>query len=148
MPNENNVQDRLDQAINGGTPQINPDEQRRYLGTFRERVALVIPVAAVTNPDAPTQVEALLKDHSDYGLLINGNLPQADQSPYLKIAASLHAKYTLKNSAEYGTEPEQAGIVVAAATAINVADVQFKATTETTAKSDKAPSFWHRLFHH
>ena len=33
------VDQRLQNAVYG-TPKINPDEQRRYLGTFRERVCL------------------------------------------------------------------------------------------------------------
>ena len=38
------LEQRLDNGIYG-TPQLKPDEQRRYLGTFRERVCLTISVA-------------------------------------------------------------------------------------------------------
>ncbi|USS87695.1 YueI family protein [Fructilactobacillus hinvesii] len=150
MPNENNVQDRLDQAMNGGTPKINPDEQRRYLGTFRERVALMIPVSAVSDDAALNQVRQILTAHSDYNLLINGNLDNALQSPYLKLAGELHAKFTLKNSDDYGTAPDQAAVVVAAANAINVENIDFQAPQQQTPKeqSNSRQSFWQRLFHH
>ncbi|USS86829.1 YueI family protein [Fructilactobacillus cliffordii] len=150
MPNENNVQDRLDQAMSGGTPQINPDEQRRYLGTFRERVALVIPVGEVSNDAAIKQAQQLLEQHSNYSVLINGNLDSAFQSPYLKLASELHTKFTLKNNTDYGTAADQAGIVIAASNAINVESIEFQAPAPKPEESPKSAhqSFWQRLFHH
>ena len=38
------MEQRIDNAIYG-PPKIKPDEQRKYLGTFRERVCLTISVA-------------------------------------------------------------------------------------------------------
>ena len=35
------LNDRLTESLYG-TPQVKPDEQRKYLGTFRERVALTL----------------------------------------------------------------------------------------------------------
>ena len=32
-----------------GVPKVNPDEQRRYLGTFRERVSLAMTIAEVND---------------------------------------------------------------------------------------------------
>ncbi|USS91268.1 YueI family protein [Fructilactobacillus carniphilus] len=150
MPNENNVQDRLDQAMNGGTPQINPDEQRQYLGTFRERVALVVSVREVGNDAAIKQVRQLLEQHSNYSVLINGNLDSALQSPYLKLAGELHAKFTLKNNADYGTAADQAAVVIAAPNAINVESIAFHAPAPQPEEPQKSghQSFWQRLFHH
>lgn len=52
MPDKNSVptDQHLQNAIYG-TPKINPDEQRKYLGTFRERVGLTINVDQLQQAD-------------------------------------------------------------------------------------------------
>ena len=44
------AQQRIDNAVYG-TPKIKPDEQRKYLGTFRERVCLTISVQELQEQD-------------------------------------------------------------------------------------------------
>lgn len=43
-----------------GTPQINPDERRKYLGTFRERVDVVITFEELNNPESLQMITALI----------------------------------------------------------------------------------------
>lgn len=148
MPIENeNVQNRLDQAMNGGTPKINPDEQRRYLGTFRERVVLAIPTSEVLNPDAIDAVKKLVEKNPDLTIIINGNISSNKQSPYIRIATQNNAKFTLNTDQIYGTNPNDYAIVVAAKAAVNQTDIEFKhleptPSTSTTPKK----SFWQKLF--
>ncbi|ANZ58356.1 hypothetical protein BGL34_00350 [Fructilactobacillus lindneri] len=147
-----NVQNRLDQAINGGTPKINPDEQRKYLGTFRERVAFAITVSQVSNKEALTQVEKIIQEHPNYTIIINGNLPTEKQSPYLKAATANNVKFTLKTDKIYETKPEDYGIIIAAPEAIHVDNIDYHPTENQQSSSDKSTSnkkesFWKRLFH-
>ena len=44
----NNLQEHLNNGLYG-TPQLHPDEQRKYLGTFRERVSLTITFKEFSN---------------------------------------------------------------------------------------------------
>lgn len=148
MPIENeNVQNRLDQSMNGGTPKINPDEQRRYLGTFKERVILAIPIAEVMNPAAMTAVEKTVKNHPDLTIIINGNISASKQSPYIKIAAKNNAKFTLNTDQIYGTKPADYAVVVADKDAVNQADIEFHQPAPTS-QPQTAPkkSFWKKLF--
>ncbi|WP_429970684.1 YueI family protein [Fructilactobacillus sp. Tb1] len=142
-----NVQNRLDQAMNGGTPKINPDEQRRYLGTFRERVALAIKNSEVYQPAAIAAVEKLIQSDNSLTIIINGNIPSSQQSPYIKIATKNNAKFTLTTDKIYGTNPNDYAVVVAAKTAINEPDVAFhEPVTETNAPDEPKKSFWQKLF--
>src|SRR5699024_12498751 len=47
MTNDN-LQEHLNNGL-FGTPQLHPDEQRKYLGTFRERVSLTITFKEFSN---------------------------------------------------------------------------------------------------
>ena len=47
MTNDN-LQEHLNNGLYG-TPQLHPDEQRKYLGTFRERVSLTITFKEFSN---------------------------------------------------------------------------------------------------
>ncbi|EKK20888.1 hypothetical protein B808_1202 [Fructilactobacillus florum 8D] len=149
MADADEVQNRLEQSMNGTTPKINPDEQRTYLGTFRERVALTITVSQITNPQALAAAEQVINDHPDYVMLINGNLSPEQQSPYLKLATTHNVKFTLKTDQIYAIAPDKNAIVIAADHAINLAEVAFKASATTTASAQPAThkSIWQRLFH-
>lgn len=148
MPTENeNVQNRLDQAMNGGTPKINPDEQRRYLGTFKERVLLAIPNSSVLNPEAIANVEKLILNNPDLIIIINGNLSPTKQSPYIKIATKNNTKFTLKTDKIYGTKADDYGIVVASQNAVNQNEIEFHPqSTKSEPKIATKKTFWQKLF--
>ena len=70
------------------TPQTNPDERRHYLGSLRERCALVLTNADLK--DAAT-LAAFTKalpqyQHRDLKLLLNGKLPSDVTTPSLTLA--------------------------------------------------------------
>ena len=72
-----------------GTPKINPDEQRKYLGTFRERVSLAMTIAEVTNRDNISDFVTEITDHPNYQVIFNGHIDQADLAPYLKLVNTI-----------------------------------------------------------
>lgn len=60
-----------------GTPQINPDERRKYLGTFRERVDVVITFEELNNPESLLDLSQEMSIHPDFRLIINGQVDAA-----------------------------------------------------------------------
>lgn len=156
MPNteKSGAQQRLDNAIYG-TPKIKPDEQRRYLGTFRERVCLTISVAEIHEQDWTAALSAELHRGIGNLVFINGNLPDQEIHPYIQAAAKANAHFTLKTNPEYKTTPTSLAVVVAAKDAVYQSPVDVKKRYPQLVNPSKvvekaAPqheSFFHRLFH-
>ncbi|MFR0513892.1 YueI family protein [Limosilactobacillus mucosae] len=146
------VDQRLQNAVYG-TPKINPDEQRRYLGTFRERVCLTISVAQLKERDWSDALKQELKKGIGNLVFLNGNLSDEKLRPYMRAAVQEHASFTLKTDPEFSTAPEKMAVVVAAKTAVHQSPVDVEkryADLKTPAapiKEPAKPSFWQRLFH-
>ncbi|GAB5052805.1 YueI family protein [Pediococcus ethanolidurans] len=118
----NNVDSRLQNAMHG-TPKLNPDEQRKYLGTFRERVALSMTVAQIKTQRFEKAFVNEMKKHSDYQLLINGNIDQSLIGPYMKAASQISLKFTIKTDSIYTTRDQDLALVLAAKESLNVTDI-------------------------
>ena len=99
------AQQRIDNAVYG-TPKIKPDEQRKYLGTFRERVCLTISVQELQEQDWTKALTAELDRGIGNLVFINGNLPHDEIHPYIQTAAKDNAQFTLKTDPEYKTDPD------------------------------------------
>lgn len=69
-----------------GTPQINPDERRKYLGTFRERVDVVITFEELNTPESLLDLSQEMSIHPDFRLIINGQVDAASLSKLVKLA--------------------------------------------------------------
>lgn len=150
------VEQRLDNAVYG-TPKIKPDEQRKYLGTFRERVCLTISVAELHKQDWTAALTAELVKGVGTMVFINGNLPHEETRPYIRAAARLGAAFTMKTEPEFKTKPESLAIVVADKKAVYQSPVDVKKrypqfiTGKQAATADDQPKekggFFHHLFH-
>lgn len=77
-----------------GTPKLKPDEQRKYLGTFRERVDLTMTFDQLNSGKFYDQLKQELLQHPDYRLTINGNVSQSQLSQLLKIANETKVAFT------------------------------------------------------
>ncbi len=149
------AEQRIENAIYG-TPKIKPDEQRKYLGTFRERVCLTISVKELHEQDWQPALVAELKRGIGNLVFLNGNLPHEDIHPYL-LATNQHGGiFTMKTDPEFRTNPEALAVVVAAKTGVYQSPVdvekrypQFKDTPEPTPKptDSEKRGFFYRLFH-
>lgn len=146
----------VDQRIqNGvyGTPKVKPDEQRFYMGTFRERVWLTISVQEATNHDWSSAVRQELTKHPDSLVIINGNLEDRFTRNYIMVANQLKAQFTIKTGAGTKTTPDALAVVVCdqhQAVYESPVDVQKKygdsALQHQKATTNNRPSFWKRLF--
>jgi uncharacterized protein YueI len=146
------VDQRLQNAVYG-TPKINPDEQRRYLGTFRERVCLTISVAQLGERDWSDALRLELKKGIGKLVFLNGNLDDEQLRPYMRAAVQEHASFTLKTDPEFSTAPEKLAVVVAAKTAVYQSPVDVAkrypnlSNPVSQVKSPAKQGFWQRLFH-
>jgi uncharacterized protein YueI len=123
--NNDNVNDRLEQSSMGGTPKINPDEQRRYLGTFRERVSLAIKIADLSNTNTITALKDEFKNHDNYQLIINGNIEHNLIAPFIQLASQNNIKFVIKTDSFYKTGNDNYGVVYANKASINVNPIDF-----------------------
>lgn len=150
------TQQRLDNAIYG-TPKIKPDEQRKYLGTFRERVCLTITVAELAEQDWSNAITQELAKGIANQVLLNGNLPHQKLESYIKAISQANGHFTLKTEPQFATDDTALAIVVAASSAVNQSPVDVKKRypqliNSATTKPDpnqamKKQSLWQRIFH-
>ncbi|MDO4902826.1 MAG: YueI family protein [Limosilactobacillus sp.] len=155
MPEENKsaVERRIDNGVYG-TPKIKPDEQRKYLGTFRERVCLTISVAQLQERDWTPAVTAELAKKIGTLVFINGNLPHDQIHPYIQAAVQAGATFTLKNEPDYKTDPDSLAVVIANKTAVYQTPVNVEKRYADLQENPSQPEdteehhgFFHRLFH-
>jgi len=114
---EKDIQDYLDKGMYGA-PQIKPDEQRKYLGTFRERVFLALTINEMKEQKHVKYFEQELKKQPDYHVLINGNVDMEDQLNFISVAQKCNCSFTVVETKQQ--EPDNPlGLVYAADEAIN-----------------------------
>lgn len=145
------MEQRIDNAIYG-PPKIKPDEQRKYLGTFRERVCLTISVAELQERNWSFAISKELQRGIGNQVFLNGNLPHAELHDYIKSATAANANFTLKTEPEFRTDPESLAVVVAAKTAVYQSPVDVKkrypsVESQPSAKQETPKKhFWQKLF--
>ena len=145
----------IDQRIqNGiyGTPKIKPDEQRHYMGTFRERVWLTISVAEINNNDWSFAVREELTKHPDSLVIINGNLADHLTRNYIMLANQMQVQFTIKTGSDAKTTPDSLALVISDHKAVyeSPVDVQKKYSQSNNNHNSVSPkknsSIWKRLF--
>lgn len=106
------TEQRLKDSMNGPRA-LKPDEQHHYLGTFRERVYLIISVAQARQQDWTATAKSVLEQHPQALLIINGNLPSRMTHPYQLLAIKAGSHFTIKTDPFYHTRPTDLAIVIA-----------------------------------
>ncbi|HIX01398.1 MAG TPA: YueI family protein [Candidatus Ligilactobacillus excrementigallinarum] len=97
-----------------GTPQINPDERRKYLGTFRERVALTITFAQLTSNQYFEALKKEMLKHPDFNLIINGNVSQTYLSKLLKLANENQISFTCNTDSDLPHDNNDFAVILTA----------------------------------
>jgi uncharacterized protein YueI len=158
MPSNNeksDTQKRIENAVYG-TPKIKPDEQRKYLGTFRERVCLTISVQELRAQDWQNALAAELKRGIGNLVFLNGNLSQEEIHPYLLTTNQNGGIFTMKTDPEYKTDPSSFAVVVAAKKGVYQSPVDVQKRYPQFVKKQSSPqepttsnnrSIFRRLFH-
>ncbi|SES83524.1 Uncharacterized protein YueI [Natronincola peptidivorans] len=114
MSDKNELERTLEYALKG-VPQIKPEEKRKWLGEFRERIILGLSVEQAKKTEALHIVKEGLKDSMAEMLIVNNNIPMETTSKYMKIAKEMDKEYR-----SVATDAKEAmGVVVASRTAVD-----------------------------
>ncbi|WEV45003.1 DUF1694 domain-containing protein [Streptococcaceae bacterium ESL0687] len=86
---DTNINDRLERSALG-EGRFNPDEQKKYLNTFRERIILTINFEDAKKKEVIDNFDPVLSDiegkYDNIAVKINGNLSDSISMKYKKIA--------------------------------------------------------------
>ncbi|TCD46223.1 DUF1694 domain-containing protein [Streptococcus sp. X16XC17] len=136
-----------------GENRLDPDQQKRYLGTFRERVVLALSFEEAISDQVQTQFDLLCKKLMHYQplfLKISPRLSDFLQVSYMKIAqdqgiqtaiideATADSPYALLFHSDHALDLEDIGL-----------ETVFPQNTSTENQEEKTPkkiSFWKKLF--
>lgn len=146
-----NVEQRLQNGIYG-SPKIKPDEQRRYLGTFRERVWLTMSVAEVKQQDWSDALRQELTVHPDSLVIINGNIDDSLTRNYLTVANTANVQFTIKTGTETKAGDDDLAVIVTDHKAVYQSPVDVskkygKQSPQDDHQTKHHPSFLKRIFH-
>ena len=135
-----------------GETRLNPDEQRLYMGTFRERVLLVLSFEEATTPSIQQQFvricKTLKEEDTSLYLKISPKLSDALQISYMKEAQekqltvsiidekSAISPYALLFHTDHAVNQEQIGLAEKFPELLEIPKSQ----------SNKKKGFWQKLF--
>lgn len=145
----NHLEQTLLQSASG-EHRFDPDQQRQYLGTFRERVILALEASDLTNvflSDFPTILTEITRRYPSTQLKLAGSLPVAKQLAVMKIANQQGIQATTvqdqKSTSNYV-------LIIHSDRAVNCDSIHLATwkTANTPSDSDTPakPHFWQRLF--
>lgn len=151
---QKDIQDYLDKGLYGA-PQIKPDEVRKYLGTFRERVVFSMTCEEAKGSSHDSFCLEQFKQYDSGTLSINANSPLEIQNHYMKLAQQIGINFKMVDT-ELGTVgPDDITIVFAVDYAINLEDISVKSMnknpkqilpSKTIEKKTKKQNLLKRLF--
>ena len=111
------LEKRLDTGMYG-TPRVNPDEQRKYLGTFRERCYLSMTVTEMKKKDNQKTLLNALPDYRGALVLLNGKLPESIQTDYITLLTKQQMEFRIVSDAQ-DAGPDSIGLLIAGKEAVN-----------------------------
>lgn len=114
MTNDN-LQEHLNNGLYG-TPQLHPDEQRKYLGTFRERVSLTITFKEFSNNQnaclTAIKQEISSNTEEELSIKINGQLSSDIIDKIIQISKENNTKFEYLADAFFSHDDDANAIVI------------------------------------
>jgi uncharacterized protein YueI len=145
---QDDLQKHLDNAMYG-TPRLKPEEQQKYMGTFRERCYLTMTIGQMKDEENKKHFLNEAAAHPDATVLLNGAIDMALQANYIKTINEQHIPFTVINDFVTNT-PDSLGLILTAKEAVNIDIIDIEQKYPKTAPTEKkdAPkkSFWRNLF--
>lgn len=139
-----------------GENRLNPDEQRLYLGTYRERVLLTVDLAEAgqlsVKETFSLALDRISNQHSPVQLKLSASLAEDSQTLYMKQAQAAQIPFTLVE--ERGAQ-SPFGLLLHTDHAVNLdkldifeqfPDLKTASQTKVSKKKLAKISFWGRLF--
>lgn len=134
-----------------GTPKLNPDEQNKYLGAYRERVYAVQSESSLENEDIMALWADFLKKYPDAVLKLNGHLETDELMPYMQLAKKYNVEFSMVTDSASARNNLVA--VLVADHAVHKQDISLedmlanKAKPEVVVESNEAPKKkWYQRF--
>lgn len=113
------INDNLQEHLNNGlygTPQLHPDEQRKYLGTFRERVSLTITFKEFSNNQnaclTAIKQEISSNTEEELSIKINGQLSSDIIDKIIQISKENNTKFEYLADASFSHDDDANAIVI------------------------------------
>jgi len=147
---QKDIQDYLDKGMYG-SPKIKPDEQKKYLGTFRERVVFVIRLEEASKNIYDHFCINQFSNYPKGTLLINANCPLEIQNHFMKIAQARNILFRLVDTDEQKIASDAIAIVFSLDKPANIEDIFVKSTTKLpplpkAKPTNESNTFFKRLF--
>ncbi|MCG7345693.1 YueI family protein [Sporosarcina sp. ACRSL] len=98
-----NIDDYIQKGIYG-PKETKPDERRKFLGTTREQIVIVLTQEQVREKGIYSQVEDAIKENRKALLLLNGNIHYKVLLKYTKIASKYNVPYRYVTNKNHTTE--------------------------------------------
>jgi uncharacterized protein YueI len=138
------VDEILQQGIQG-PKEIKPDEKRKFLGTFRERIIIALKKNQVTENEIYPQIESCMKENRAAHLFLNGNISYEELSKYVRLAKIYKIEHTIVTNKEHDTE---IGLVLAMDHAIDKEEIYIDEKEQEQPKPPRQekPSIFAKLF--
>lgn len=132
-----------------GLKQTLPDERRKFLGSLRERVYLVVPLEQVETKQAEQAFAEEFKQHPDGSLLLNGTYDMSTYAHLIQLSKQAEIAFTFV--ANENAEHSPYAAIFTAAAAINEPLVELNEKyplpeKNTPQKNEKKKSFFKRFF--
>lgn len=142
---EANLSEHLDDYIQRGVygvRETKPDERRKFLGTLRERVIVVLTKQQVREKGTYKEVEEQMRRYKNATLFLNGTMNYSYLSDYIKLANQQGIKFLVSTNKEYNTD---LGLVLAHHDAINKEDIYIEKQNKVQVEVSKNKSRISRL---
>ncbi|MFC3928463.1 YueI family protein [Streptococcus caprae] len=144
------INETLTRAAHGEN-RLDPDQQRQFLGTFRERVVIAVSLEQAQQEETLRFFPNFLNQESandpNLSLKISPALSMAKQMAYLKLAQEVHIDATIVDETSANSPY---GLVLHTDHAIDKENIDFIIPEETATSTKKEPeekkSFWKKLF--
>ncbi|MBO0482122.1 YueI family protein [Candidatus Enterococcus courvalinii] len=148
MP-QDELQSHLDKG-RYGTPLVNPEEQHKYLGTFRERCYVSMTIGEMKKAENQANFLKELEKYPDEQILLNGSMSEDLQARYIQLATKQKVRFTVINDF-VKNDDDSLGLILTAKEAVNepVIDIEKKYPKEQESEQSEKPkkSLWDKLFH-
>jgi uncharacterized protein YueI len=127
-----------------GPKEIRPDERRKFLGTIRERVVLVLTQAEVRGEKGIKELTEAMKQYPSSKMLLNGDMNFRFFKPYREVANQHKISYT---SITDKASTSNYGLVLTMPDAIDKEEIFLPEEKEVPQEEEtKKTSWWKKLF--
>ncbi|SHN31287.1 YueI family protein [Gracilibacillus kekensis] len=122
-----------------GPLELHPDQKRKYMGTYRERVILALTQGQVRGEKGLEELEQSIQSFPQSSMLMNGNMNFRFFKSYREVANKHSIDYTSVTNREAESEY---GIVLAAKTAVDKEDIFLPEESEQKSEEPKQKKSW------